>query len=395
MERMPSLLAIVILLLSPLLSAPKSKTHAADNRQKVWSLRFDQFLKDPPGWTGVDRHETQGLAFSPDGRRLAVTLTHHQRVSDNKFLWNTHLLIISVSSPENNIRQYDLTEVCGVDLTWNVRGDAILVCGAVLQVATGASCAVIPPPPKYPSLTRAYSSYRSFWLDSDRIIVWNGTVLNLSCTKIDSLALRPNWRIIATAPTKGLVLQWHSPPHWRREPNLHHVCQYEITNLDSSLALSAWELPFPCESPKIITAASAYCVPVRKHSADNEKLQCKSILANADIPVPKEVRDYRVLGVAAESPRLIAEKWEYRRDAWWQWLLFSWWIPDPGSPALPRHRAVFDLGSETLVSSWTPRIQVSDSPYVDDRPYRCAISGDGEFVVESGDGVLDVFRLNR
>jgi hypothetical protein len=65
------------------LAGPKATAKPVpDTRQKVWAIRFDQFLKEPPDWTAVERHETQALAFSPDGKRLAVTLAHHQRVSE-------------------------------------------------------------------------------------------------------------------------------------------------------------------------------------------------------------------------------------------------------------------------------------------------------------------------
>ena len=69
------------------------------------------------------------------------------------------------------------------------------------------------------------------------------------------------------------------------------------------------------------------------------------------------------------------------------------WIPNPGSPPFPRSRAVFDLRSQTWISSWKPRIQDSRSPYTTDHPYHCALSSSGEFLAESGDGSVTLYRF--
>src|SRR5215467_6418774 len=87
-----ALLAVVAVMA---FSEPKNtkRQHPSDTRQRVWAIRVGQFVKEPHRWTAVEHHETQALAFSPDGKRLAVTLTHHQRVSEKDLLFNTYLLI--------------------------------------------------------------------------------------------------------------------------------------------------------------------------------------------------------------------------------------------------------------------------------------------------------------
>jgi competence protein ComGF len=80
------LLAVIAMLA---FSEPKeTKTQSpSDTRQQVWAIRFAQLVKEPRGWTAVERHETQALAFSPDDKWLAVTLTHDQQVSERNFLF--------------------------------------------------------------------------------------------------------------------------------------------------------------------------------------------------------------------------------------------------------------------------------------------------------------------
>ena len=134
----------------------------------------------------------------------------------------------------------------------------------------------------------------------------------------------------------------------------------------------------------------AYCFNYSYLGAWKTELQCRAIQDDSEIPVPKQVREYKVTQAAHSSARFIAEKWEQPHKPWWEVLLF-WYAPD--SPPLPRLRVVFDLRTGKLIASWKPRIQISNSPHVEDWPYYCASSGNGELVAESGDGVLEVYRL--
>jgi hypothetical protein len=336
-------------------AAPKTakKLDPSDTRQKVWDIRFDQFLKEPAGWTYV-RHETEAVAFSPDDTRLAVTVTHHQQVAERNFLRNSHLFIMDVNSPEANVRQFDLSQTCGVGLTWNERGDAILVCGKILRLVDGATCTVSPAPP---GLSRHYSPYQAFWLDSDHVIRRNGDTLDLACNQVDR---RP-----VPACTIGAVAQ----------------------------RLSESKLLWPCQPERRLAAgADAYCFSTYYPSAGKTDLQCRAIQGDSEIPVPKQLREYRVTQATHSSGRFIADKWEPPHKPWWE-VLFFWWAPDAGSHSLPQKRVVFDLHTGKLISSWKPQIQTSNSAHLEDWPHHCAISGHGELVAESGDGVLEVYRL--
>jgi len=374
-------------------SGPKDakRQSLSDARQQIWAIRFAQFVKEPPEWTAVERHATQALAFSPDDKRLAVTLTHHQRVSERNALFNTHLLVIEVNSPDTSVRQFDLTQTCGVDLTWNERGDAILVCGVILRIADGTTCTVNSPRPGYPTLSREYGPHRAFWLDSDHVVRRDGEIVDMACNQVGTWRVQPTWQIRAVAVSKGWVLLWHS-----EGPREKTVCQYSIVDLTSHLALSGWptrKVPFPCGAGGIAVGAEAFCFSLHSQNVfDNGKLHCRAINGGMEIPVPKQVRDYGLRLAADSSSRIVVEKWELDHDPWWA-LLWTWWAPDPGTPALPRRRVAFDLRSGSLISSWKPWIQSYTSAHVEDWPSPCALSAGGEFLSESGDGGLELYRL--
>jgi hypothetical protein len=330
----------------------------------------------------VERHETRSVAFSPDERLIAVTLAHEQSDSEN-YLVNTHLLLLSADNPQANVRQFDLTRNCGVDLTWNERGDAILVCGAIVRLSDGTSCVVNSPPPLFSSLWREFGPGRAFWLDSEHVVRSNGETLDARCKQVGAWKVEPNWPIAGVAASKGWVHLWH----WQG-PREKTVYQYSIVDVNSHQRLNGWPTP-KMESVgglgDIAAGAGAFCFSLYG------KLHCRLVVGGMDIPLPKRLRDYSFNTGANSSSRIVVEK-ESRHDPWWESLLW-WWVPVPGYPVLPRRRVIVDLRSGSAIASWKARIQDSRSPHVEDWPYHCALSPTGEFLAESGDGVLELYRL--
>jgi hypothetical protein len=311
------------------------------------------------------RYQTEALAFSPDDKRLAVTTTDL-------------LLVIDVHSPATNVRQFDVQGTCGVSLAWNESSDALLVCGTLLRLADGASCVVKPSP--HPSSAREFSAYGAFWLDSEHVVLRSGEILDLACRHVGKWQLEPTWYIGAVAASKGWVLLEHSEGQGSKT-----VCEYSIMDRASHCALNGWTTrKLPCGVSRMAEGAEALCT-------DGERLHCWAINGGKEIPVPRQVRGYRLNQAATSSARVIAEKWEYDRGPWWD-LLLTWRVPVDW-PVLPRRRVVFDLRSGNRISSWRPRIQDSTNPFIEGRPYHCALSANGEFLAESGDGRLELYRL--
>jgi hypothetical protein len=316
------------------------------------------------------------VAFSPDDKLLAVTLGHVERVSGRDVRFDTHLLVVEVASPEANVRQFDLTKTCGVDLSWNERGDMILVCDVILRPADGATCAVNSPPPGY--------SNPAYWLDSDHVVRSDGGIFDLGCKRVDTWQLEQGWQVNAVAPSKGWVLQWNA-----EGPLAGVVCLYSIVDRTLHQELNGWPTrQSPCGvNMKLAVGAGALCFNLYSENT-NGTLHCRAVDGGLEIPVPKQVRRYQMAQAATSSARVVAEKWEEDRGPWWA-LLLMWWVPVPGYPLVPIKGAAFDLRSRRLLSSWKPRIQDSGSPYV------AALSSGGEFLAESGDGVLELYNFPR
>ncbi len=335
--------------------------------RQSWNVRIEKLINEPLGWTEVAHHETEALAFSPDDRRLAVTVTHKHAI------WNTHLLIIDVQSPKSNVRQFDLSGTCGFDLSWNQRGDALLVCGTLIRLLDGAVCVVGNSP--NPTIARYHSVGTAYWLDAEHVVRWTGEILNLACTQAGMWRLEPIWRIRAVAGSQGWVVLSRSQG---RRPDI--VCEYSIVDRASHRALSGWPTKSPCGTDMILAVgAEALCFNIGENIT-NSKLHCWAVQGGKELSLPKQVRDSVLDQASGRTARVVADQWKYQRFVWL-------------SPPFPQRRAIFDLRSGAWMASWKPRIQDSTIPSVENSPYRCALSARGEYVAESGDGSVELYRI--
>jgi hypothetical protein len=343
--------------------------------RQIWTTRLSELVKEPAEWAPVN-HETEALAFSPDSSRLAVTITHHEIVAPRDLVWNTHLLIINVSSPRANVRQLDLADRCGVDLSWNQSGNALLVCGKLVRLTNGESCTVSASPDR--RLTREFSVFRAVWLDSGHVVRISGAVLDLHCRAAGTWNLDPNWRIGGAAASKGWVLLEHIEGTFPR-----FTCEFTMIDGTSRLPLSGWLRPKPgCGTNTLLApGAGLLCAKFAEVKAREPRLHCWTAEGAEEISLPKPWREYQLSQPALTSTRVIAEKWGYPH------------LSLGLSPSYPRRRMVLDVRSGKQISSWAPRQQHSrTSPHVEDWPFHCALSSGGEFLAESGDGSLELYR---
>ena len=373
-------LGLVVAIAGLVFAGPDAKISSApDARQQLWAIRIAQLMNEPAVRAENERYETQALSFSPDDKQMAVIVNR------------SRLLIMDSQSPETNFRQFDLAGDCGIDVTWNERGDALLVCGTLLRLADGASCDATGVRP----IVRQSSSIKAFWLDSEHIVRSNtGEILDLTCKLVGMWPIAPPWHIGAVAASRGWVLLWHT-----EGPREKVINQYSIADRASHESLSGWptrKVPWPSGNATLAAGPGAFCFSLHdQNDLKNGKLHCREINGGTEIPVPKELRAYELTEAASSSARVVAEKWEEQyRLRWWEWWVpWVWFLPVPGYPALPVRRVVFDLRSGNVIASWKPRIQDSRSPYIADHPYHCALSASGEYLAESGDGSIELYRL--
>jgi hypothetical protein len=347
-----------------------------DHLDHVWTTQLSPLIKEPSGWM-EGRHDTVAVAFSTDGNRVAVTVTHDERAA-----FNTHLLIIDVQSPETNVREFDLVGTCGAYLSWNEKGDAILVCGRLVRLEDGKNCDVVDW--SIPPLSRQGARIGAFWLDSLHVVRGSGQIFDLACKESGNWPVGAGWRIIATAEPQGWVVLAKVPNPVRHpgDPPLKIVCQYSIADRDSHRALSGWPSKKAQCGMAIVLAAGAetLCFSLGDGTITNAKLHCLAVEGGKEILVPKRIRGYELVQAGVASARIVGDRWIHERFVW-------------ESPPILQRRTIFDLRSGDQISSWKPRVQNTTNPLTTIPPYHCALSPSGEFVAESGDDSLELYRI--
>jgi WD40 repeat protein len=346
---------------------------AGSSPQKVWDVGLSEKLIEPLGWSAPKGHPIIELVFSPDGSKIAVTMDDHFQAG----IWKTHLLIVDVKTPQTPVRQFDL-ETCGNDIAWSPDGGALLVCGRIVRLGDGSSCDL------NPVRNAAYHGVlisHSFWLTADRVILFNRIIADLSCQAVDKWEIAWDWYVADTIPEQGWMLLRELVTRTGANGRTAPVPDYAIADRDSRQLTSGLLVQVFAGSGKMVVAPGAAAVCSLLVPASRSVLHCWNLPGGEVIPIAPNLTDYRVTQASRSSPRVIAERWG---SHWWE--LFD----EIGYMA---SRIVLELPSGRKVASLNPRPQHEGSLLYDARYFKCALSPDGDFLAEGGDGSVTLYRL--
>jgi len=102
---------------------------------KVWEIHVGDRIKESTRRATLKDHPILAIAFSPDGKQLAVAADDHR----TRTTIGTHILVMDVAAPQATLRQYEV-DSCGAPLEWAPQGEAILACGSLLKLPGGETC---------------------------------------------------------------------------------------------------------------------------------------------------------------------------------------------------------------------------------------------------------------
>ena len=312
--------------------------------QQVSEIRVGDRIEEPWNWGSVANHAVTAIAYSQDGTQLAVALDGHPGRG-------IHVLVLDLARPAEAPRQFNV-ETCGAPLSFAPSGEAILICGIVIRLTDGAVCEIARNQPG-----------AALWLDSRHIIsAGDHEIFDVDCEQ-SAPGTADGWTIVDTAPAFGWVLVGRAVVGSRLGYWVYGVVKtgsHEIIGQQKEVN------PF---APRLIGSAGLWC----GHVIGTE--HCWTIENGSRVRLSWGMANFRFVQAAALSQRAIAE----------HWTLY-------GAVARLEKRAVWDFSLRRSIASWKPAFQrrVRHEPL---EPDRCAISADGQFVAEGGDGVVRLYRL--
>ena len=243
---------------------------------------------------GAQGHPVLELAFSPDGKRLAVTMDDHYDTGGFK----THLLILDVQNPQKAFRQFDL-QTCGNFLAWAPGGNALLVCGTVVRLDDGTSCDPLQTPLER-ALSNVLNSY--YWFDTGRVVRSNRVTEDLSCRPLGTWKSKGNWAVAATVPSKGWMILQQSFQRAIDGKTLAYS-NYAIADRDSTTLTSGIFLSdsYGDVDLKMVPGAAAVC-------ASKGTLSCWNLPGGSATRIATDLAGHVVTRVSSNSPVVIAER---------------------------------------------------------------------------------------
>ena len=356
--------------------------HASgQTKRQIWEVDLAKI----PGIGTVARDELPVLAlrFSPDGNRIAAVVG---RYADTQSLaFTSHLFVLDVSSPAGKAQRFEIP--AGVsdsengpglfDFGWSPLGDMINVGGSVIRLQDGRVCQV-PSQGGFITKDRVVTHTGRTRTDSGHTSVWNATDFSHGdCPLARVLEGGNDWGIHDISADRHLLF---------------------VSIVDPTKASSDESLLVDALDGRVIHRLQG----VGYQFADSGKAICGGGTVDEDARVPvtcwdsdtgveiataSSVNGGTPIATALHASRIIAS--DYSR------------VPIPFTTEYAevlRRRVVWDFHSGRELISWRPQYQTylfrtrTRSRSVKE-PFRFAISPGGTYILEGGNGILSLYRI--
>jgi len=327
------------------------------------------------------------LAFSRDGKRIAVIIGRSQR--------DQELTVLDVQTPSVNFLHFHVDARIlewesdgGKAIQWSPSGQYLTLGNTIVNLTGGSSCTL-------PSVGQ--------WVGPERVIALNVrrrlSLFDRECRETSVWKQSTDDQFV-----EYFAVSAEGDKMLITEPTIRRSVQDEVSssmvdvNTHRVLRRSTWRLTTPTTSE-----TDGIAFPSRAQFADNDNALCgrRGTYWGGSIECSTpEIGT--ILGVitgwnapnlrpAVASSRIVISDYSKRLDFL---IEFRWYV----GPL--RKRVVWDFRTGQEIVRWKPKVQelqtISGTPNSDNRatqPYRFDISPDGEFVVEGGAGVVTLYRI--
>jgi hypothetical protein len=354
----------------------------AGTLRKIWELNLETLgLKQ-------DQHHTSGLPvfalrFSPDNQHIAAVVDWYKFGGEDK----SNLLVLQTLHPDVAVRNYKIN--AGIDededstdlanFGWSPSGEIVYAGGAVIHLGDGKVCSL-------PYMSTFTAENRAIGRDSadagpsrswDRLVS-HFSFFNAACEEQEKWEVKEEWHIRDVSTDRGLLSV-------SRIVALPNTLENLIVDVSSRKVLHRWRGDEA--SGEFADGGKAICNGSDVETADRAPVTCWEVDTGVKIAVAPTVSGGFPIRSSLHASRIVAS--DYRRRK----IPFS----NEYSSAL-KCRVVWDFRTGKEIASWNPdfqsyRFRAISPPKQVNEPFRFAISPDGQYVLEGGNGILRLYRI--
>jgi hypothetical protein len=312
------------------------------------------------------------VRFSPNGRYIAIVVHFYEsgRARDR-------LIIVSAEVPDSNFREVDIPigilddEYADgrVDMGWTASGDSIVVMGRRFPVEDRMTCGLTTL-----GAESDWSQIESGPWKPDRWTI-RFLVLDAACKAGLTLELPREWEILDISPDRRLLAVWESG-------------EVRVVDPISKAVVRAWPRSGLPGRVRFVESGKVICQANFVERAGRIPVSCWDIASGQKIGEGPTVNGGLPFATSASASRVVAS------DYFYIWNPFM----DNSAGGILKRRVVWDIRTSKELTSWRPDPQTYTNTEL--RPpkeikerFNFAISPDGRFIAEGGNGTLRLYAI--
>jgi WD40 repeat protein len=369
------------------LIATQPESISAGSLRKVWDVDLKKEIeaqgsihtRDLPVFT---------LRFSPDGRKLAAVVDLYGPRGKER----SHLIILNVDQPQRDSKIFEISGGLSDDengtrensFGWSPSREIVYADGRVIRLKDDRTCDL-------PSNSVFIQDHLAMGVvrDKDIPITWDWkalathfTFFNADCQPTGKWDVPEAWSIVDVAIGRGLL-------SISRTVDLNRTEELIVDPLSRAVLRRSPGNEAP--GGKFADSASAICDGSDVEAAERAPVTCWEVDSGKKIGEAPTINGGDPMATALHASRVVAS--DYRRRK----VPFSSEIIE-----VFRRRVVWDFRSGKELASWRPDFQSWDYQIELDplkplkhvrEPFKFAISPDGEYIVEGGNGIIRLYKI--
>jgi hypothetical protein len=349
---------------------------------KVWDIDLRAELRSPSGRELMEP-SIFALRFSLDGTRIAVGGGAYRLGQPIM----SRLLLVQIGDAKDKIRHFDIadiasdSEVLGVRppaIAWSPTGDFILAGVNLIRLQDGSRCEIPP------TLAQAF-------LGADRIVARmlakTGSpdleFFDSSCKSTGAWDIGyPEWSLADVSPDRGFVAVLRT-----NSASQVPLGELVVLNPIARKIVRSWPSSQSGYYARFAERGRVICAGDNSEDLYEKRRvppRCMNVDTGQEIAESPGINGGAPLFAAQDGTRVIASDYSHLWNVFYREY----------DTSLNR-RDVWDFAKNTVVASWRPDTQFygpigSKSKKV---PFAFAISPDGDYVAEAGNGILRLYKI--